>query len=439
MERIFYVALHMTNFRRLYLSSRTITTYRVYIPFVIQILLQCVIEMSRIRVVFSIGAMHGGGSERQLVSLLHHLDRSRFEPHLYLVYRSGPLLKEVPNDVRISAFEERNLSRNIYTPGSMHRRRVADFSRYLTESKADVVYDRTFLMTLIAAEAAQRVSTPNVSTIVTDPSRGFAPVAGRFQWLKKRILRRLYSRSSAVIANSNGAARSAETFYGLTPNLVTTVYNGVDIERVRQLADQPVNDEWWNSNPADRRVFRIVTAGRLTQQKGFHLLIDAVGRLRSSSPDVEVRLAILGEGAGRAVLESQIKQANLENSVQLMGFRQEAPAWYKSADLFVLPSFLEGMPNVLLEAMACETCVLSTDCPSGPEEILDNGNCGSLCAVGSVDALVAGITDFLRNKDQHTRFVLAATKRIESEFSIERAARKLEQVLEDVVGENRRV
>ena len=385
--------------------------------------------MSRIRVVFSIGAMHGGGSERQLVSLLRHLDRDRFEPSLYLVYRSGPLLAEVPDDVPIVAFEERDSGRGFYFPGLMHRRRVSDMSRYLVEVKADVCYDRTFLMTLIAAEAAQRAGVANVSTIVTDPSLGFAPVAGRFQWMKRRILNRLYSQSTCVVANSNGAARSAESFYGLRPNSVTTVYNGVDLGNVRQLAAGHVNDAWWMSEPNGRRVFRIVTAGRLNQQKGFHLLIEAVSRLVSGYPEIDFRLAILGEGPGREVLHSQIARLNLTDSVQLVGFRQDAPAWYKTGDLFVLPSFLEGMPNVLLEAMACGTPVLSTDCPSGPREILSNGTCGALCRVGSVDELTANILSFLKNEQLGADFAAAATVRVESEFSIERATKRLEEIL----------
>ncbi len=136
--------------------------------------------MPRLRVVFSIGAMHGGGSERQLVSLLRNLDRERFEPFLYLVYRSGPLLDLIPKDVPITSFEERVTASRLYLPGLMHSRRVRDFARFLQEVRADVSYDRTFLMTLISAAGAQRVGVPNVSTIVTDPETGFAPVAGRF-------------------------------------------------------------------------------------------------------------------------------------------------------------------------------------------------------------------------------------------------------------------
>lgn len=393
--------------------------------------------MSAIRVVFSIGSMQGGGAERQLCSLLHHFDRSRIEPLLYLVYRSGPLLQELPEDVAITSFDERY--HGSQRPGFlMHGRRVRDMCSYLKECNADVCYDRTFLMTLIAADAAQRASVPNVSTVVTDPSLGFAPVAGRHQWAKKRILRRLYNQSAFVLANSTGAARSAERFYGLPGDTVSTLYNGVDFQQVRRQADSTIDDEWWNAESDGRKSFRIATAGRLNQQKGFYLLVDAIAQLRQKFPAVEFKLAVLGEGPSRDALSRQIDDYGLAANVKLMGFRSDAAAWYKASDLFVLPSFLEGMPNVLLEAMACETPVLSTDCPSGPREILADGKFGDLCPVGSVEGLAAGIAKFVEDEQYGLRFVPEAVNHVQQQFSIQAAAAELEEFLIRAAGMKKR-
>lgn len=387
--------------------------------------------MSRIKVVFSIGSMHGGGSERQLVSLLRCLDREKFDPQLYLVYRAGPLLEEIPADVPITSFEERcGVPRG---PGFlMHRQRIADMSRFLQECQADVTYDRTFLMTLISAAAAQQIGVPNVSTIVTDPPIGFPAVAGRFQWIKKRILKRLYEKSACVLANSEGAARSAERFYHLPPDTVRVLWNGVDLAAVRARAQTEIHDEWWNEGPADGRVFRIVTAGRLDRHKGFQLLIDAISEVRRKCADTDIRLAILGQGPLHDALSQQIRTAGLQNVVRLQGFRTEAPAWYASADLFVLPSLLEGMPNVILEAMACGTPVLSADCDSGPREILNRGQFGLLCDVGSSEALTAGILRFVTDDSLGSRYASAALSHVDQSFTIESATRKLEQIFEDV-------
>lgn len=377
--------------------------------------------------------MHGGGSERQLVSLLRHLDRDAFEPHLYLVYRSGPLLDEVPKDVRVVSFEDRVTASRLYLPGLMHRRRVKDLADYLQEVSADVSYDRTFLMTLIAAAAAQSVNIPNVSTVVTDPALGFAPVAGRFQFLKRQMLTRLYSASSSVLANSEGAARSAESFYRLQHNSVTTQYNGVDIDTVLGTAKTPLEDSWWNHPGDGKPVFRIVTAGRLNREKGFHLLIDAVKRLKQRHPQIQFRLAILGEGAGREALSFQIERASLADSVKLMGFRSDAAAWYKSGDLFVLPSYLEGLPNVLLEAMLVGTPVVSTDCPSGPREIIGNNQYGSLVKTGCIESLVTGI-ESVQNHHSLDAQNTAAAQRVKTMFSIQTATKNLEEIFKTTLG-----
>ena len=388
--------------------------------------------MRRIRVVFSIGAMHGGGSERQMLLLLRHLDRQQFEPFLYLVYKSGPLLKQVPCDVPVTSFDTRVTPSRIYFPGLMHSRRVRDYARFLKEVDADVSYDRTFLMTLISAAGAQKVGVPNVSTIVTDPETGFAPVAGRFQWLKRRILHRLYNNSAQVLAVSDGAREAAIRFYGIRQDRIATLQNGVDADWIHQQATDAIQDDWWTGEKrvtTASRVFRIVTAGRLNPQKGFHLLIDAIADVRHEFPEIEFRLAILGDGLSRSNLEKQVATLNLSETVHLTGFQDHAIAWYRSADVFVLPSLIEGMPNVLLEAMACGTPVISSDCRSGPTEILDGGRYGNLVPAGSADELRHAIAAMLNNPSSARQRAAEATTHVAQHWSAQAAAHRLGQIL----------
>ena len=395
-------------------------------------------EHDRIRVVFSIGALHGGGSERQIVSLLQHIDRTRFAPHLYLIYRHGPLLKHVPDDIPIAVFEERCQKAPFYVPGLMHRRRVLDMAHYLRECRADISYDRTFLMTLIAADAAQRAGVPSVSTIVTDPTLGFAPVAGRFQNIKRRRLTRLYRSSAQVLAVSKGAARSAEQFYRLPQDSVHTIYNGFDFARIDSESQQSIVDAWWNESKGTRPVIRLVAAGRLNREKGFHLLIEAVGKLKHADPQFALKLAILGDDpTGRKTLQDQIRESSLEDEVHLPGFRTDALAWYRSADVFVLPSLLEGMPNVLLEAMACGTPVVAANCPSGPAEILENGRYGALFPVNDAAALARTLHDFIESRDVAVKTAIQAGNYVRSQFSVNNSVRQLENVLATVCSAER--
>lgn len=393
--------------------------------------------MSRIRVVFSIGAMHGGGSERQLVSLLRHLDRVQFEPFLYLVYRSGPLLDLVPNDVQIASFEERVTPSRIYLPGLMHSLRVKDFAKFLHEVGAHVSYDRTFLMTLISAAGAQQIGVPNVSTIVTDPETGFTPVAGRFQWIKRRKLHQLYNRSAQVLAVSDGAREAAIRFYGIRPAKIQTFHNGVDVDLLYQQAEHDITMSnpdvaaWWQTGGSN--IIRIVTAGRLNEQKGFHLLLKAIDCVRNNRPDVRLKLCILGDGPWRDRLMQITEQLGLSDHVRMPGFQSHAASWYRLADVFVLPSLIEGMPNVLLEAMALHVPVISTDCPSGPREILKDGRLGQLVQPpAEADAMAAAIEHFINHRQEANDRALKALDAIQSEFSIAAAARKLEKLFVSV-------
>ena len=393
--------------------------------------------MSRIRVVFSIGSLDGGGSERQLVSLLRNIDRTRFEPFLYLVYRSGPLLDLVPDDVPIASFDHRVTPSRVYLPGLMHSLRVRDFAKYLSEVKADVSYDRTFLMTLISAAGAQQVGVPNVSTIVTDPETGFAPVAGRFQWIKRRRLHRLYNQSAQVLAVSDGARDAAVRFYGIMPDKIATLRNGVDVELLEQQGQVDVQSidadlaVWWQTGGSDG--VRIVTAGRLNEQKGFHCLLQSIAAVRNKRPDAVLRFCILGDGPWREHLVGMVAQLGLEDCVRLPGFSSLAAAWYRSAQLFVLPSLIEGMPNVLLEAMALGTPVISADCHSGPREILQNGKLGQLVPAGDAVQLENAVLRFLDNRSEALETAARAKLAVREHFSMTAAAEKLGRIFTQVL------
>lgn len=392
--------------------------------------------MQRLRVMFAIGAMYGGGSERQIIQLLKHLDRTRFEPHLYLVSRMGPLLSQIPEDVPVHVFSERSGDARIYVPGLNYRRRIADYAACLKQTGCHVSYDRTFLMTLTAAAGAELAGVPAVSTVVTDPERGFAPVAGRFQNLKRRRLSRLYNSMAQVLAVSDGARDAAIRFYGIRHDRIRTHRNGVDVAFIQEQRTQQIENDWWTAacRTAGSRVLRVVSAGRLNHDKGFHLLVEAAAVLTAQVPQLDLRIAILGEGENRTGLMNQIRSRNLTEQIQLPGFQENAAAWYGSADLFVLPSLVEGMPNVLLEAMASGTAVIAADCPSGPREILDHGRLGTLVPVNDAAALCVAMQTAEADRERLQRTAESARDTVQADWTVQKAAAELEEILAVAAG-----
>lgn len=341
------------------------------------------------RVLFVLGSMICGGAERQVVEILKHLDRSRFQPSLYLASRCGELLGEVPSDVVVHAFSDRpagtwraRLNRATKTTALARWRHLA---RVLADEQIDLVYNRTFDATVDAAVACWLRPTPCVSCCVCDPGSDLQLYARRMPLFARRFSRWAFSSASIVLANSEGLRRRLMEFHSLPEAHVRTLYNLVDFERLENLSAEFVPD-------VPRDPLLIVTGGRLDPLKGHRFLLDAV-RILVCERGRSVRLVVLGQGELKNELTEFIRLHKLEPHVTLAGFVPNPLPWYKHARLFVLPSLCEGLPNALLEAVACGTPVLATNSPGGTSEILDGGRCGRLVPPGDSTALADAIAD----------------------------------------------
>jgi glycosyltransferase involved in cell wall biosynthesis len=379
----------------------------------------------KIRVLFAIGEMSGGGSQRQLLGILRRLDRARFEPHLYIVTPGGELLGELPEDVPLDIFGLRYRPQRWIYSGQAHRARVRDLAAMLHERRIDVVYDRTYHMTLITAGAVQRRPTPRISVIVTDPARDFQTNHERFGWMKRWLLRRAYQSADCVVAVSEGVRQAAIAHYDLSPEKTRTLYNFFDIERIDRLMAEPLPPE--DVRSSDR--FEIVAAGRLHPQKGFIYLLEAIHDLVQNRGRSQIHLRILGVGSLQPVLAAYIDQHKLQPHVTLAGFKANPLPYYRQADLFCLSSLYEGMPNALVEAMLCRTPVLATDCPSGPAEILASGQFGRLVSPADSRALGDAIDDALANLLAWRSITDTARAHVEQTFAPEKSMHELEELL----------
>jgi glycosyltransferase involved in cell wall biosynthesis len=242
-------------------------------------------------------------------------------------------------------------------------------------------------------------------------------------WLSQRKYERavhgareLFSDADAVVTVSRGLAEDLRHNFGVDAARLHAIYNPAFRSAFLAAADAPVEHDWLARK--DRPV--VIAAGRLHHVKGFDDLLHAFARLRQS---VDARLLILGEGKERSALERVVAELGLQDAVQLPGRVGSLAPWMARADLFVLSSRREGLPAVLIEALAIGLPVVATRCPSGPDEILEEGRWGTLVPVGDVQALATAMVQALRQPtaDREGRRARAA------EFSLERA---LEQYLE---------
>jgi glycosyltransferase involved in cell wall biosynthesis len=246
------------------------------------------------------------------------------------------------------------------------------------------------------AEPAAFVSTMTFANVVTllatlGDADGTALIPaehdtfGMSDGAKRRLTRalatRLYARADHVIAVSEGAAESVVTGTRAGSEEVSVLHNPIDVAGIRQAAVEAVDHPWL----ADDDLSVVLGVGRMTPQKDFPTLVRAFQQLRREREDA--RLIVAGKGEGLDSLQSLVAELDLEGSVDLPGYVDNVYGYMDRADVFALSSAWEGLPTVLIEALACGTPVVATDCPSGPREILRDGELGPLVPVDDPEAL----------------------------------------------------
>jgi len=209
-------------------------------------------------------------------------------------------------------------------------------------------------------------------------------------WHLGAVMRLTYPAASGLIAVSEGVKQDMCRLGGFSDSQVRCIYNPAATGVSPQQEPKSVREKLWGVG-FDHH---ILSVGTLKAQKDHATLIRAFALLPSS---LNAKLTILGEGELRAELEALIQKLGLHGRVTMPGFVVDTYPWYRTADLFVLSSRWEGFGNVIVEALECGVPVVSTDCPSGPAEILENGRIGRLVPIQDPAALAASIAESLRN------------------------------------------
>jgi len=319
-------------------------------------------------------SLRGGGAERVVVTILRHLDRTRFEPHLLLVEAVGPYLSDVPSDVPVHVLAAPRL-----------RRALPDLVRTIRAVAPEVVVSTQGYLNF--ALLLLRRFVPGVGLVVREVIGERYLENSRFQPLFYRWYLREVRRADRIVVQSDVARDEMIARVRARPGQIVRLYNPVDVERIRaQAAAEP--SPLVGSGP------HVVAAGRLGHQKGFDMLLDAFGAARARG--VGARLTILGEGPDRALLEERAARLGIADVVRFAGFASNPFAYFAAADLFVLSSRYEGLPNVVLEALACGCPVVAFDCPRGVREIVQTGRNGVLLPPEDVAGLGDTLVRLLR-------------------------------------------
>lgn len=361
-----------------------------------------------------------GGPERQMLGLATAMPGEYRSVFLSFAERglSGPFMQELRSH-GLPAVELRGNAPRLWSAAT-------EVACCLRSLRADVLLCHGYKPDIIGYLAARKAGIPVVAV-----SRGWtwATLKVRvYEWLDRRVLNRV----DHVVCVSCGQGRRVRQA-GVKPAKITVIHNSIDTKRFARPDPSGAKTLAGLFGNAPSRIAMAV--GRLSPEKGFGKLVECAVMLRQRGMDVG--FVLVGEGPEREVLEHEIARAGLAGRFILAGFRKDVDRLIPHADLLVQSSFTEGMPNVVLEAMAASVPVVAT-AVGGTPEVVDEGVTGLLVRPGRADDLAAGVTAVLADEANRLRMGHAACERVRSDFTFASQSAAYQQLLECIVGTRRR-
>lgn len=335
-----------------------------------------------------------GGADRVTITLLQSFDRTKVTPSLVLFRREGPYLEDVPEDVPIFSLEASSLW-TAWRP----------LARHIRESSPDILLS-TCSGTNVVACIASLLSGQRARLILSERNVLLRDQPFAKKWLMLFAKRLLYRSADAITAVSRGVANDLTEKLSLKPDQISVVYNPIVGAELEVLAAEKLEEP-----PYDDDTPIVLAAGRLVQAKGFDTLLEAFAEVSRQST---ANLVIIGDGPLRNSLVQRANRLGIGTRVFLPGFVRNPFKYMARATVFVLSSRFEGLPGVLIQAMACGAAVVATRCPAGPEEIITHGRDGFLVPVDSSDDMARRLQELLDRPVLRSHFGAAARNRVQA-------------------------
>ena len=358
---------------------------------------------------YIIPSLGKGGAERQLFELVKGINRNKFLPVVISLSEGGHWKKEIQS-LGVEVIE-------------LKRKKNKEFSRLfrlvkiLRTINADIVHTYMFsantygriaaissgISTIIASER-------NIGMIGMDKKKYHIFLDKLLSYFSKKIICNSYYCSSSLVNNQS-----------IRKNKVITIHNGIDITRYN------INSSKTNSN---KKV--IGTVGRLEHQKNHKLFLQIAKSTLDKYDNHKPEFIIIGDGELYSELNEYSKELGIEDNIKFYGERHDLNILYKNMDVFVLTSFFEGLPNVIMEAMASGLPVVATDA-GGTSELVKNNITGFLCPSGNADILADKVDYLLQNEQEAIKMGKKGRERIKTDFSIDKMVSSTEKVYSDIL------
>ncbi|AUJ23654.1 glycosyltransferase [Virgibacillus dokdonensis] len=364
-------------------------------------------------------SLAGGGAERTIINIMKYLDKSIFSVTLVMIsanidnYSRHEYLDEVDSDIKIEYLNSKISKYSLL-------KIVNNFVEIINEEKPDLIFSTTLNANFISIICAN-ISKVKCPVIIRESTNRSQLKTNLFVRL---LTRYLYNKANAIVSLSQGVKKDLQESFRVINERNKVIYNPIDVPYINNKKLEPVNDLVKNN-----KFKYIITVGRLIEAKDQKTLLKS---FKLISKEIKSRLLILGKGPEEQKLRNICEQLNIVDQVIFLGFKKNPYKYMNMSDLFILSSKREGFGHVLVEAMAIGIPVVSTNCYSGPSEIITNKNIGRLVEVGDHVALANEAMQLLKNRDDYNKVSSLAQKRA-LEFKADSIVKKYEKLFLNII------
>ncbi|MFT6733862.1 MAG: glycosyltransferase involved in cell wall biosynthesis [Polaribacter sp.] len=315
----------------------------------------------------------GGGAERVVLNIIKKLDKNRFNICLVLVAKTGELLDQLPDHIELINLNKRSTSSAVFS-----------LRKAINEFNPDLVFS-SLARTHIVLYLALKLAGVKSHLILRSPNSPKQYMKSKpIGMISRYLLGKAYRSCELLVAQTESMKCELITYHGVKKENIKVFLNPVDFNNIDLLIENV-------DNPFDNNYTNIVAAGRIIEQKGFDILIKSFATVVKANPNF--RLHIIGEDVvgEKAKLEKLAHTLNITDYISFLGFQSNPYKFYVNADLYVLSSRWEGMPNTVLENLYLEKCIVATKCIPFLSDIIEDGKNGVLVDVEDTQALAEAI------------------------------------------------
>lgn len=365
-------------------------------------------NMQKKKIMFVLPSLEGGGAERVITNIIRHLDNRLYDIFLILFEMKGPYLSSIPSYVNL--YDLKKKRKGFFSVVKVVFSLITIFRKIRPNAIISFI-NMTNVITIISTH----LSFIKCKLIIGIRIYFHAGLIDKFNKLNLFLYKRLFKYANVSIVNSVELGKHSEQFFHINHDKIKVIYNPIDFENINKLKNEHLD----SLCPGQY----ILAVGRLSNEKGFFYLLKAFFLIKDETHE---KLVILGKGPDEEILKGMASDFGIKERVLFLGFQSNPYKFMRNAKIFVLSSLYEGFPNVLLEAMACGAPVISTNCPSGPGEIIENYKNGILVPPADEKALAVAILNLVKDENLRKKFSLEGSKRVE-DFSIEKLMPQYEQ------------